>query len=420
MEVQILLGAPTSYMTLPNYPLEDEIKTISYYEYFYYFIIIAVVFFTGFDYFLFPDVKQLQGINILRLILLVLLHPKFAQKVKSSEGENITLQFSRALLIGLPFNLFYVWKRLNNIEAADAAGFYNYLTLEYGLILILIGFFLRMRFQHAMLSTATFAVIYLGFLFVIMRNFMLNNLLFNLFLFVLIYFGIILLLVAAASKALETYTTNQGILIDVKKYWYAYADNLDKNIIPITHNLRNIGVLYFDIAGLTDHLQEKKNLKTSEDVLTKLFAEEAAFCAKYGINVYQENQKYWRIIEENPAATNPEYLFPLAELSLFLQKAFKRICAENRVSFDLRMGMSCGKYVDYHADNQKVDIFFVNKAFEDSRVLEKHGVNGEIQVSQDVYNLLKDRFNLIKRGSLPLSKLRADDISELYLLQGVS
>jgi class 3 adenylate cyclase len=81
------------------------------------------------------------------------------------------------------------------------------------------------------------------------------------------------------------------------------------------------------------------------------------------------------------------------------------------------MGMASGKYVDYATNAQKIDIYYINKSFEDADAMEKHGVNGEIQVTAATYELLKERFRFVKRGPIALNKNKADATSELYLLQ---
>lgn len=415
-------------MALPDYPLENQIERINVFKYSYNFILAVVILFGAFDFIFLKFLPALHLLNGIKIFVVILLHP-FLKPLNISRAEDVQVKTFLAVLIGIPFNIFFVigsreWLLEQNLPIIKDTYYY---LLQYAVYLLLITAGLRLKFLNASITAAIYILTY-SFLLLLHKSVFISN-------EDIIFFSIQCLTLTLVSIVgfgmtffIDKYIKNQIRLIDRADFWRNYAENLLKQIIPtpklgqpgllpVTYYLQNISLLYFDITGIANYFRAKETLIGLDEFLKQLFSNANDFCSENKIEEHEEDGKYWYLVIEHPAGTDPLYADPLADLALHLQKKFQAICSENRLKLDLRMGMASGKYVDYFTDAQKIDIFYINKSFEDADTMEKHGINGEIQVTAATYELLKERYQLIKRGAFALNKNKADATSDLYLLQ---
>ncbi|MBK9500560.1 MAG: hypothetical protein IPO06_14550 [Leptospiraceae bacterium] len=334
-----------------------------------------------------------------------------------------------AVLIGVPTNVFFAigareWLAEQNLPIIKENYYY---LLQYCVYLLLISSALRLKFLQSSIISGLYVLFY-SFLLLLHKSVFTSNQDIQYFLFQCSIMALIPTVGFGMTHYMDKYIKNQIRLIDQAEYWKNYSENLLKQIIPaprlgqpgilpVTYYLQNISLLYFDITGIANYFRAKETLIGLDEFLKQLFSKGKEFCLENNIEEHEEDGKYWFLVLDHPAGANPEYADSLANLALYFQKQFQGICSVNKLKLDLRMGMASGKYVDYATDAQKIDIFYINKSFDDADAMEKHGVNGEIQVTAATYELLKERFRFVKRGPIALNKNKADATSELYLLQ---
>ncbi|HMV42159.1 MAG TPA: adenylate/guanylate cyclase domain-containing protein [Leptospiraceae bacterium] len=286
---------------------------------------------------------------------------------------------------------------------------------------------LRLKTLNALVVSAVYILVY-SFLLLLHKSVFTSNEDIYFFLFQCSILALVPTVGLGMTYFVDKYIKNQIRLIDRADFWRNYAENLLRQILPapklgqpgllpVTYYLQNITLLYFDITGIANYFRAKETLIGLDEFLKQLFSNAKDFCIENKIEEHEEDGKYWYLVIDHPAGTNPLYADPLADLALHLQKKFQIICSENKLKLDLRMGMASGKYVDYLTNAQKIDIFYINDSFKDADAMEKHGVNGEIQVTSATFELLKERYRFVKRGPIALNKNKADTAVDLYLLQ---
>ncbi|MBK7057484.1 MAG: hypothetical protein IPH52_21030 [Leptospiraceae bacterium] len=415
-------------MALPNYPLENQIERINIFRLSYNFILAVVVFFSILDFLFLREFPGLHLLNLVKVFIVGLLHP-FLKPLNISKAEDVQVKAFLAVLIGVPTNVFFAigareWLAEQNLPIIKENYYY---LLQYCVYLLLISSALRLKFLQSSIISGLYVLFY-SFLLLLHKSVFTSNQDIQYFLFQCSIMALIPTVGFGMTHYMDKYIKNQIRLIDQAEYWKNYSENLLKQIIPaprlgqpgilpVTYYLQNISLLYFDITGIANYFRAKETLIGLDEFLKQLFSKGKEFCLENNIEEHEEDGKYWFLVLEHPAGANPEYADSLANLALYFQKQFQGICSVNKLKLDLRMGMASGKYVDYATDAQKIDIFYINKSFDDADAMEKHGVNGEIQVTAATYELLKERFRFVKRGPIALNKNKADATSELYLLQ---
>ncbi len=415
-------------MALPDYPLENQIERINIFKLSYNFILAVVIFFGVFDFLFLSPFPALHLVNGVKIFIVILLHP-FLKPLNISKADDVQVKSFLAVVIGVPANLFFAigaheWLAEQNLPVIKDTYYY---LLQYCIYLLLISSCLRLKFLQSSIISGLYVLLY-SFLLLIHKAVFTSNEDIQYFLFQCSILTLIPSVGFGMTYFMDKYIKNQVRLIDQAEYWKNYSENLLKQIIPaprmgqpgilpVTYYLQNISLLYFDITGIANYFRAKETLIDLDEFLKQLFSKAKEFCLEHKIEEHEEDGKYWFLVLDHPAGTNPEYADPLADLALYFQKQFQIICSANRLKLDLRMGMASGKYVDYATDAQKIDIFYINKSFEDADAMEKHGVNGEIQVTAATFELLKERFRFAKRGPIALNKNKADATSDLYLLQ---
>jgi class 3 adenylate cyclase len=415
-------------MALPDYPLENQIERINIFKLSYNFIIFVVVFFACFDFIFLGEFPLLHLFNAGKIFVLVLLHP-FLKPLNISKAEDIQVKVALAILIGLPVNLGFAlgnkeWLQEQNLPIIKDTFYY---LLQYSVVLLLISSCLRLKFLQSGIISVLYGLCYFFMLLYHKSLIVIGNQDTQYFLFQCSILILTPTVGFGMTYFIDKYIKNQISLIDRTEFWKNYSENLLKQLLPktklgqphlpVTYYLQSICLLYLDITGIANYFRAKQTLIGLDGFLSQLFSECKEFCLEHKIEEHEEDGKYWFLVLDHPTGANLEYADPLANLALHLQKRFQIICSENRLKLDLRMGMASGKYVDYATDAQKIDIFYINKSFEDADAMEKHGVNGEIQVTAATFELLKERFRFAKRGPIALNKNKADATSDLYLLQ---
>ena len=403
---------------LPDYPDDNKIEKISIYKESYSILILLALVFTIFDFFVFlgyPNFQILAILNFCKIFILCALHPFFKRKsVTIKEEEQIRI--SIGILFSIPINVFFA---LSLFDFAVNMDFLllkkmEYYTFQFCIFLLTGILVLRFHFKLSLILNSGLVFFYICLIFSIKTFYygMESDLFFLMQAIVLVFFAIAPICI---NYYLDKFSLNQKRLEDQTFFWRQYSESLLKKTLPKTYYFQNICLLYFDISGIANYFRTNSSLNSLDPFLKMLFLDIDEFCKQNKIELHQEEGKYWFLTSELPASTNEEYADPIADLALLMQTRFKRICAENRLQFDLRMGISIGKYIEYQTNAQKLDIFYLNKPFQDASLMEKFGINGEIQVSDETFQLLKTRFQFIKRGSMNI-QTNKEVFQDFYLL----
>ncbi len=402
-------------MSLPDYPNQDKLEKITIYKDLYPVLIFITLFFSVTDFFILKSELVLHIFNLCKFVLLVSLHQFFKVDSKNKKEEEQIRIFIYFCFV-LPLSIFFAFRNYELGITSDEFLFkkFEYYIFQFSILISVAVIILRFEFETSIyLNTSTFII------YSILIFFFKNSFYGNLRTEILIYYFITLLFFSSLGVGinfyLRKYFINQNLLIDKANFFKNYSEDLLKTQLPKTYYFQNICLLYFDITGIANYFRSKESLATLDSYLKLFFSETDKFREQNKIELHEDSGKYWFLALEHPASTNPEYADPIADLSIFLQTSFKKLCIENNLQFELRMGISSGKYIDYKTNSQKLEIFYLNNAFNEAAEMEKFGINGEIQVTEETHKLLKHRFSFIKRGKVYL-KSENEEPKEIYLL----
>jgi hypothetical protein len=404
-------------MTLPDFPIDNKIEKVSVYRETYTALIVYAFLILLSDFSLFKgnEFRFLHIFNILKLVLLISLHP-FFKKQSQNQKEETQIRSIIAIAFAFPINIFFAYSSYEQYILLD--GILNkesyYYSFQFIGFLLLGVSVLRLDFVTSAYINSSYFLFYCILIFFLQKIYF-NSIINIVHITEFLIFGLAGILSTGINFYLDKFSSNQKKFEEQTYFWRNYSENLVKTNLDKTFYFQNICLLYFDISGMANYFRANQTLGNLDTFLKTIFVDIDEYCKSNKIDLHEEEGRYWFKVIEHPSNTNPEYADPLADLALFMQSRFKRVCSENRLNFELRMGMSSWKYIDYKVNAQKLDIFYVNKAFNDAQELEKFGINGEIQVSEETHSLLKTRFLFVKRGSLNFT---SDKEKIVYILNG--
>lgn len=105
----------------------------------------------------------------------------------------------------------------------------------------------------------------------------------------------------------------------------------------------------------------------------------------------------------------------MVEMALDMQRAIERINAQQGTSFQIRIGINCGPVVAGVIGRSKFIYDLWGETVNLASRMESHGVAGRIQISEAVYQRVKDRFGLEMRSRIDV---RGKGPMTTYLIVG--
>ena len=168
----------------------------------------------------------------------------------------------------------------------------------------------------------------------------------------------------------------------------------------IADSIPEASVMFTDLSGFTPLAQELGAEQTL-DILDDVFTEFDALAARYGVEKIKTIGDGYMAVSGviEPA---PDHGVRLARLALDLPHAVRELSARHNMDLQIRIGLASGPVMAgvIGADRFFYDVWgeTVNLA---SR-LESHGLPGEVHVSGEVREALRDEFDFEPRGQIDI------------------
>lgn len=203
------------------------------------------------------------------------------------------------------------------------------------------------------------------------------------------------------------------------------SENLLLNILPksiaqrlkeqdsvIADSFDNISVLFTDLVGFTP-LSAKLSPEELVTLLNDIFSRFDKWVDFYGLEKIKTSGDSYMVVGGLPLPYK-DHAKNMASLALHMQQELSQFNSELNQSLTIRIGIHIGPVVAGVVGTKKFSYDVWGDTVNTASRLESHGVDGQIQVSKGIYDVLKDDFIFEERG---LVKLKGKGELPTYLLK---
>jgi len=191
------------------------------------------------------------------------------------------------------------------------------------------------------------------------------------------------------------------------------AKRLHSHERVIADNFDSVTVLFTDIVGFTE-LSNKLPPEIIVDILNDLFSSLDAVAKRHGVEKIKTIGDSYMVVGGLPTPER-NHVQMIADFALEVQPIIDNYNAKNGQHLKVRIGIHTGPVVAGVIGVQKFSYDLWGDTVNTASHMESNGIAGEIQVSEDVYNELKDHYYLVKRGEV---QIKGKGIMNTYLLKG--
>ena len=203
------------------------------------------------------------------------------------------------------------------------------------------------------------------------------------------------------------------------------SENLLLNILPssiasrlksgegvIADQFESVSVLFTDIVGFTKFSQTV-GARELVHVLNELFSRFDELSLKHNLEKIKTIGDAYMVVSgiPEPAANHAE---KIAAMALDMRGVVMVWSEKLKVDLEIRIGIHSGAVVAGVIGKQKFIYDLWGDTVNTASRMESHGEPGKIQVSEDTYRLLKDKFTLRPRGEI---KIKGKGLMQTYFLE---
>ena len=173
-----------------------------------------------------------------------------------------------------------------------------------------------------------------------------------------------------------------------------------KRFDPIADHFSDASILFADLVGFT----EFSACKTPSEIviiLNRIFSEFDKLTDRYGLEKIKTIGDAYMVVSGLPSP-RPEHLESIAEMALEMQHTIEKLSKDNGTNLQLRVGINSGPVVAGIIGIKKFSYDLWGDTVNVASRMEALGLPGKIQVSEAVFQALKDRFTFEQRGLIPV------------------
>ncbi|NJL69078.1 MAG: response regulator [Oscillatoriales cyanobacterium RU_3_3] len=216
------------------------------------------------------------------------------------------------------------------------------------------------------------------------------------------------------------------LLLETTKFQKEQIEELLLNILPkpiadrlqdrqsiIADSFADVSVLFADLVGFTSFASNKTASETVK-LLNQIFSQFDQLSIQHGLEKIKTIGDAYMVVGglPEPSANHAE---AIALMALDMQTAVARFNVKNNQNFSLRIGINIGSVVAGVIGLTKFSYDLWGDTVNVANRMESNGIPGEIQVTEAVYERLKDKFSFKKRGII---EVKGKGKMTAYLLIG--
>ncbi len=216
------------------------------------------------------------------------------------------------------------------------------------------------------------------------------------------------------------------LLLETTKFQKEQIEELLLNILPkpiaerlqdgqsiIADSFADVSVLFADLVGFTNFASDKTATETVK-VLNQIFSRFDQLSLQHGLEKIKTIGDAYMVVGGLPEPQE-NHAEAIALMALDMQAAVASFNAKNNHSFSLRIGINIGGVVAGVIGLTKFSYDLWGDTVNVAQRMESNGIPGQIQVTNAVYERLKDQFSFKMRGAIEI-KGKGEMI--VYLLLG--
>ena len=171
-------------------------------------------------------------------------------------------------------------------------------------------------------------------------------------------------------------------------------------------------ILFADIVGFT-LLSEKVEPEVLVKMLNEIFSAFDSLCDRYNLEKIKTIGDAYMVVGglPNPCKNHADLI---AKMALEMQNEVTYFNKRNQKNIDIRIGINTGPVVAGVIGKKKFIYDLWGDAVNTASRMESHGIPGKIQVTETVYELLKNQFIFEDRGGV---KIKGKGTMRTYLLK---
>jgi guanylate cyclase len=176
----------------------------------------------------------------------------------------------------------------------------------------------------------------------------------------------------------------------------AIAARLKRGEEPIADHYDDVSVLFADLAGFTVRSAHETPTETVA-VLNEVFSVFDGLVSRYGLEKIRTIGDSYMVAAGAPVA-RPDHAHAICAMALDLRREVARLNSEHDWDLSFRIGINSGPAVAGIVGREKFHYDLWGDTVNIASRMESHGLPDQIQVTEAVYERLKDAFVFERRG----------------------
>jgi adenylate cyclase len=206
------------------------------------------------------------------------------------------------------------------------------------------------------------------------------------------------------------------------------SENLLQNVLPkeiaailkdndetIAEHYDSVSILFADIVGFTK-LSTVLPAKELVEKLNLIFSKFDTLVGTYGLEKIKTIGDAYMVACGLPVP-RADHVKVAAEFALRMQDVMNKVENDQGNVFQIRVGIHTGPVVAGVIGTRKFAYDVWGDTVNTASRMESHGIPGEIQVSEEIYHVLKDSFTFKERGWV---EIKGKGKMQTYLLKGMA
>jgi adenylate cyclase len=215
------------------------------------------------------------------------------------------------------------------------------------------------------------------------------------------------------SKLIDEQEKSEKLLLSILPQ--PIAKRLKDGESHIADGFTEATILFADIVGFT-LLSETVSPEALVKMLNEIFSAFDSLCDRYNLEKIKTIGDAYMVVGGLPHPCK-NHTALIAEMALEMQNELTQFNLKNNTQIDMRIGINTGPVVAGVIGKKKFIYDLWGDAVNTASRMESHGIPGEIQVTETVYEILKNQFSFAERGWIAV---KGKDKMKTYLLKGIN